>query len=132
MSYTHGKETFSFDIKTADMAGAISDNTDLFSIIIPANREIQVQNMNADVRLASDGADFIELCKEDNTVIAKVALQTTGLKSAVQSDGSTAQTFPQTVAPQSTTALSKLKLRSDGATDTSTDVTIQVEISGRR
>lgn len=130
MGYADKPKAFSFNVNTADSAGAIADNTDLYNIIIPANTEIEVLNMLGSVRAASDGADFIELVKDDNTVICKIALQTTGLKSAVQSDGSTAATFPQRVAPQSTTALSSLKLRSDGATDTSTDVTIQVFISG--
>lgn len=128
--YADKPKAFSFNVNTADSAAVIANDTDLFNIIIPANREVEVQGLNGSVRAASDGADFIELVKDDNTVIAKIALQTTGLKSAVQSDGTTAATFPQRVAPQSTTALSSLKLRSDGATDTSTDVTIQVLISG--
>ena len=130
MAYADKPKTFSFDMKTADMAAAPGDNVDLFSIVIPANREVEIQGMNASVRLASDGADFIELVKDDNTVICKVALQTTGLKAAVNSDGSTATTFPQRVAPQSTSALSSLKFRTDGALDATTDVTVQVDISG--
>lgn len=129
MSYADQSRIFSFDIKTADMAGAIANDTDLFSILIPAGREVEVQGMYAHVRAASDGADFIELVKEDNTVICKVPLQNTGKVEAV--DGSGADiSFPQRVAPQSSSALSLLKLRSDGATDATTDATIQVHISG--
>lgn len=123
-------ETLHFNVNTADTAAAIADNTDLFGVIIPAGREIEIQAMTADVRAASDGADFIELVLADNTVLCKVALQTTGLKSAVLADGTTAATFPIRVAPQSATALSKIKLRSDGQTDTSTDVTVQLRVSG--
>lgn len=130
MAYADKPKVFSYNTNTADSAGAIADNTDVFNIIIPANREIEIQGLNAAVRAASDGADFIELVKDDNTVLCKVALQTTGLKSAVLADGTTAATFPIRVPPQSTSALSSLKLRSDGATDTSTDVTVQVLISG--
>lgn len=128
--YPDKPKAFSFNVNTADSAGAIADNTDLFNIVIPANREIEIQAVHGAVRAASDGADFIEVVKDDNTVLCKIALASTGLKSAVNSDGTTATTFPIRVAPQSTTALSSLKLRSDGATDTSTDVTIQVTISG--
>lgn len=130
MAYADKPKVFCFNVNTADSAGAIADNTDVFGIVIPANREIEIQAVYADVRAASDGADFIELVNEANTVLCKVALQTTGLKSAVASDGTTATTFPIRVAPQSTSALSKLKLRTDGATDTSTDVSVQVHITG--
>jgi len=130
MAYADKPKVFSFNVNTADSVGAIADNTDLFNIIIPANRQIEIQAVHGAVRAASDGADFIELVKDDNTVLCKIPLQTTGLKSAVNSDGSTATTFPIRVTPQSTTALSSLKLRTDGATDTSTDVTIQVTVSG--
>jgi hypothetical protein len=130
MAYTDKPAIFSFNLNTADSAAVVADDADVFGIVIPANREIEIQGMNADVRAASDGADFIELVNEANTVLCKVALQTTGLKSAVESDGSTASTFPIRVAPQSTTALSKLKLRFGGASDATTDVTVQVRISG--
>ena len=130
MSYTDKIAVISFDLKTADMAAAPGDNVDLFSIIIPANRETEIQGMRADVRLASDGADFIELVKSDNTVISKIALVSTGQKSGVNSDGTTATTFPQRIAPQSTTVASVLKLRTDGALDATTDVTVQIHISG--
>ena len=130
MAYTDRPLLWKFNVNTADSAGAIADNTDIDGIVIPANREIEIQGMNGVVRAASDGADFIELVNEANTVLCKIALQTTGTKAAVNSDGSTPTTFPIRVAPQSTTALSTLKLRTDGATDTSTDVTIQVLITG--
>ena len=130
MSYSERAQFILFNFNTADAVGAIADNTDIFHIVVPAGREVEIQDMRAFVRDASDGADFIELCQEDNTVIAKVALQTTGAKSALQTDGVTAQTFPQRVAPQSLTAAKVLKLRTDGATDTSTFATIQVRISG--
>jgi hypothetical protein len=116
MAYTDKPAIFSFNLNTADSAAVVADDADVFGIVIPANREIEIQGMNADVRAASDGADFIELVNEANTVLCKVALQTTGLKSAVESDGST--------------ALSKLKLRFGGASDATTDVTVQVRISG--
>ena len=128
--YTDKIAVISFDLKTADMAAPPGDNTDLFSILIPTSREIEVQAMRAHVRLASDGADFIELVKENNTVITKVALVATGKVSGVNSDGTTATTFPQRVAAQSTTAVSLLKLRTDGALDATTEVTVQVHLSG--
>lgn len=130
MSYTDRRQFFSFHMNTADMAAAAGDGEDLFFIIIPAGREVEVQSMRAYVAAASDGADFIELCKEDDTVICKVALASTGAKSAVNSDGTTATTFPQRVAPQSATAAKVLKLKMDGASDITTEVTVQVEISG--
>lgn len=131
MSYTQRPQIFSFDLKSADLADTtVNDNTDLFSIMIPAGREVQIQALYGHVRAASDGADFIELVKEDDTLISKIALQTTGKKSGVAANGSTATTFPQVVVPQSTSAVSLLKLRTDGATDASTDVTIQIHISG--
>lgn len=130
MSYTDKPQTFTFNVNTADSAGAIADNTDVFNIVIPAGREIEIQNLTGFVRAASDGSDFIELCKDDNTVLCKIALASTGAKSAVLSDGTTSATFPIRVAPQSSSALTTVKLRSDGATDTTTDVTVHISISG--
>lgn len=130
MSYADKPKSFSFNVNTADSAALIADNTDIFNIIIPANREIEIQGMTAAVRQASSTDDFIELVKDDNTVLCKIPLVATGLVSAVAADGTTASTFPIRVAFQSATALSSLKLRTDGATDVTTEVTVQVEISG--
>ncbi len=124
------KQIFNFTIDSVANGGLFADNADVAHILIPAKREVSVKRMSAYVSAASDGADFLELVKEDNTVICKVALQTTGHKSAVASDGTTATTFPQRVAAQSTTAQSLLKLRLDGATDAVTTVSVQIEITG--
>lgn len=130
--YTDKPAVFNFRFVSADAAAVFADNSDIAHIMIPANCEVEVQNVMGYVAAASDGADFIELVKEDDTVICKIALQTTGHKSAVNSDGSTATTFPQRVAPQSTTLPKLLKLRMDGASDATTDVSIQVHLSGLR
>lgn len=126
------KQILTFDLKTADMAGAVADNTDLFHIVIPAAREVEILGMNAYVRLASDTAtDSIELCLEDSTVKCQVVIGATGAVGAKSvSDQAVAATFPIRIAPQSTTALKTLKLRSNGATDVTTDVTVQIELSG--
>ena len=130
MSYADKMVVVNHFIKTADMAAAPSDNDDLFHIMVPAGREVEIQAVLGYVAAASDGADFVELVKEDNTVLCKIALQTTGKKAAVNSDGSTATTFPVRVAPQSDTATSLLKLRCDGTLDATTTANIQVHISG--
>lgn len=130
MSFTDQREVFHKTFVTADLAAAIADNTDLAVFTIPANKEIEIQNVVGYVSLASDGADFIELVKEDNTVLCKIALVSTGKKTALLADGTTAATFPIRVAPQSTTVASLLKLRADGATDATTTVDIQVHVSG--
>lgn len=128
--YTDKLAVFDFQLNTADAASAPADNADLAFYMIPANKEIEIQNVMGYVAAASDGADFIELVNESDTVLCKIALQTTGKKSAVASDGSTATTFPIRVAPQSTSAVSLLKLRCDGTLDATTQCAIQVHISG--
>lgn len=130
MAYADRPQLVTFNLTTADLNAAPGDNVDLFALVIPANREVEIQDLRAYVALASDGADFIELVKEDDTVISKVALQTTGAKRGVASDGTTATTWPQRIAPQSTTAAKVLKLRTDGATDATTAVTVQFLITG--
>lgn len=130
MGYADKRQLISLSINTADEAAAGQDNDDIHAIVVPAGREVEIQSMNAYVHDASDGADFIELVKEDNTVLCKIALQTTGAKAAVLSDGTTAATFPIRVAPQAATGLKILKLRLDGTTDTSSKVSVQVEITG--
>jgi len=130
MAYTDRLAVFDFQYFSGYTGSVVADNSDLAFFMIPANREIEIQNAMAYVAAASDGADFIELVKEDDTVICKFALQTTGKKAAVDSDGSTATTFPQRIAPQSTSAVSLLKLRLGGAIDTSCQFAVQVHISG--
>ena len=128
--YTDLRQTFSFDLKTADMAATPADDADLFQILITANREIEVQGFLASVRLPGAASSFLELVKDDNTVICKASTASAGFKSAVASDGTTATTFPQRVSPQSTSATSSLKIKVDGTLDATTDVTIQVTVSG--
>ena len=133
MSYADKRQlvTWNFDSTLAGAGGvAYADNADLSAIVVPIGREVEIQSMNGYVITASDGADFIELVKEDDTVLCKIALQTTGAKAAVLADGSTPATFPIRVAAQSVSALKVIKLKADGATDTSTSGTIQFEITG--
>lgn len=129
--YPDRRSIFTFDIKTADMAGAPADNTDLFSILVPKGLEVEIQGFAAHVRLASDDlTDSIELVKEDNTILAVCLVGATGKISAKNATSTGAAVFPIRVAPQSTTGLSLLKLRTNGALDATTDATFQVSISG--
>lgn len=135
--YTDKRQIFSFLIDTKardgqnDMtpANGIADNTDLHAFIIPANCEIEIQGLYGYV-FAADADASIELVKEDNTLISKLVLAATGAVSGKAANGTTATTFPQRIAPQSTSALKVLKLRTDGDLDVDTKVSVQVHISG--
>lgn len=137
MSYSDQRMIFSFLIDTKardgqnDMspANGIADNTDLHAFVIPAGKEVEIQNLLGYV-FAADADAFIELVKEDNTVISKLSCVATGAVAGLNSDGTTATTFPQRIAPQSTSALKVLKLRSDQALDVDTKISVQVHISG--
>lgn len=128
--YSDQRAVLCFDLKTADMAGTPADNTDLFSFIVPAGKEIEIQGFRADVRLAGAASSTIELVKNDNTVLCEVKVSSTGMVSAVNAGTSTATTFPIRVAPQSTTVLKNLKLRVNGTLDATTDVGFQIHVSG--
>lgn len=110
-------------------ANLVADNTDLCYFIVPAGREIQIQSMKAYVE-AADADALIELVKEDNTILCRISLASTGHVSAIQSADSSAQTFPITVAPQSTTLPKLIKLRTANALDADTKAAIQVAVSG--
>lgn len=122
-------KVISFDVKTADLAAVIADEADIFSLIIPAGCEVNIEAFYVDVRLASDGADILELVDGSDNVLAQVSLQTTGLKTGVDSS-SAAITYPVRLAPQSASALSKIKLKLEGATDATCEFTAQIHISG--
>lgn len=128
MSYNTA-QLVTFNVNTADSVGATADNIDVYNIIIPAGREIEIHSIHAFVRAAAGAGDFYEICNDSDTVLAKVAVSATGAVSSTL-DGTTASTFPIRVASQSATALSTIKIRTDGANDTSTDVTVQMKISG--
>lgn len=137
MSYTDKVQTLRFLVDTAARDGAndmtpanlVGDNTDLTGVIVPAGREVEIQNMRAYV-FAADADGEIELCKEDSTILCRVLLASTGHVSALQSTGSTAQTFPLRVAPQSTTLPKLIKLRTANALDIDTKALIEVTFSG--
>jgi len=114
------------------MAGVPADDADLFAILIAPGREVEIQSFNAVVRLAGAASSFIELCKEDDTVIAKVPVSATGNVSSVQSDGTTAQTYPQRIAPQSATLLKQLKFKVGGTLDATTDVDLQFVVTNMK
>jgi hypothetical protein len=124
------KQTLNFHLDSVALGGAWADNADLRHIVIPANREVTIERAAAYVAAASDGADFIEVVKEDDTVLFKFSIETTGHKTAVDADGSTATTFPKVVATQSTSAPKLLKLKAGGQSDAATTVTVQLDISG--
>lgn len=137
--YTQNPQTFRFNFNSADFVTVVADDADLFSIIVPANREVQIQSFRAAVRTEFDvTADLsMELVKEDNTVLAQVLLDAAGEISAVNAAGSAPASFPMTVAPQSTTALSVLKLKFNGDIDDTAgtpneacDATLEVTIAG--
>lgn len=119
MAYADKRRVANFDIKVADMASAPADNTDLFSILIPAGREVEVYAFKADVRVASGSGDTMELCLADNTVLATVDLATAGIVSS-------AATFPLRVAPLA--SATKLKLRTNGAMGATSDITFEVHL----
>lgn len=110
-------------------ANLIADDTDLDGIIVPAGCEVEIQDMKGYV-FAVDADAYVELCKEDNTILCRISLASTGHVSAVAAASSTAQTFPIRVAPQSTTLPKLLKLRTSAALDADTKAIIQVSISG--
>lgn len=121
--YSGQRRVATFDLKTADMAssGGYADNTDLFSIIVPANREISIYALKADVRLAGGAGSKIELVDSSNTVLASVATSATGIVTDSTSD------FPLTFT-NDTTSATKLKLRVDGSLDSTTDLTVEVHL----
>ncbi len=122
-------KVISFDFKTADLAAVIADEADIASVIIPAGCEVNIEAFYVDVYLASDGADILELVDQSNNVLAQVSLETTGIKTGVSGAGA-ALTYPVRLAPQSSSALSKIKLRLEGATDATCSFTAQIHISG--
>lgn len=137
MSYTDKVRTLHFllDSKARDGANDMSptnligDDTDLDGVIVPAAREVEIQGMKAYV-FTADADAYVELCKEDNTVLCRISLANTGHVSAIQASSSSAQTFPITVAAQSTTLPKLIKLRTDQAVDTDCKATIEVTFSG--
>lgn len=130
MAYTDRAFIFTFDVRLPDMVGAIADNTDIFNIVIPPNNEVEVQFLRANIRTVAAANTTVELCKDDNTVISEVKTSAAGAVVGVNSGTSTATTFPQRVAPQSTTAYSTLKLRTNVATGTAGIYTIMIGVSG--
>lgn len=111
-------------------ANKVLDNTDLDAIVVPAGREVEIQDMRGYVFAAGPASSKIELCKEDSTILCRLDISSTGHVAAIQAASSSAQTFPITVAPQSTSASKLLKLRTDQDTDTDTKVAIDVLVSG--
>jgi hypothetical protein len=132
MSYTDKPIIIMKRFETADAADAFADNEDLAIFMIPAGREIEVQQLRGYVTAASDTAtDSIELVNEANTVLCQIVVGATGKVAAVTAaDQAVAQTFPIRIAPQSTSAVSLLKLKMNGASDTSTTVDLQLHLSG--
>lgn len=131
MAYTDRAFIFTFDVRIPDMVGtSIADNTDLFNIVIPPNNEIEVQFLRASVRAVNAANTTIELCKDDNTVLSEVKTSATGLVVGVNAGTSTPTTFPIRVAPQSTTAYSSLKLRSNVLSNAGAIFTVMVGVSG--
>lgn len=130
--YTDKQVVFNYRLKTADVASAPADNEDLAVFFIPANKEIEVQGFTGYVEAASDtSTDSIELVKEDDTVLCQIVIGATGKVSAkTAASQSVAQTFPIRVAPQSTSAVSLLKLKANGAMDATTTVNLQLHLSG--
>lgn len=132
MAYSDKIAVFPYRLKTADVAAAPIDNEDLAVFMIPAGREIEIQGFSGYVEAASDtSTDSIELVNEADTVLCQIVIGATGKVSAkTASSQSTAQTFPIRIAPQSTTAVSLLKLKTNGAMDATTTVNLQLHISG--
>lgn len=132
MSYSDQRTVFSYFLRTQDMAAGLSDNDDIFHILVPPNKEVEIQNFIGYCALASDtGTDSIELVKEDDTVLCQLVIGATGkLTAKTAASQAVDQTFPIRVAPQSTSAWSLLKLKANGATDATTTVSMQVHISG--
>jgi len=126
MTYPY-RQAYTFNTRTG---AVIADNTDIYNLVIPAGKEIEIHDVKAMVRAISGASSFFEICKDDNTVLCKVVTSSTGVKSAVNNDGVTATTFPIRVAPQSTTASTTVKVRTDVATTTSTDVSVQIIVGG--
>lgn len=110
-----------FDLKTADMASTPADNADLFSIIVPKNRTINIYNLKADVRAAAGSGCTVELTDASNVVLCEVAIDATGIVS-------TADTVPVKFTNTAATD-TKLKLRVNGSLDTTTDVTFEVHLT---
>jgi hypothetical protein len=107
---------------TLSETNLIGDNVDLDALVIQANCEIEIQSMNAYVSTADADAE-VELCSEDNTVLCKIVLASTGHVAA-------AGTFPIRLAPQSATLPKLLKLRTNNAVDSDTKAFIDVVITG--
>ena len=121
MSYADKIRVASFDLKTADMAGTPADNADLFAILIPANREVEIYGFQGLVRLAGAASSKMELCDASSNLLAAISVASTG----VQKD--TTRTFP--IRYKAGTSDTYLKLRVDGTLDATTDVTFEVLLS---
>ncbi len=139
MSYTDKTDVLRFLIDSKARDGAndmtpanlIADDTDVAALIIPANCEVELQNVRGYV-FTADADATIEVCLEDNTIQCRVALDQTGHVAAIAAATTSAATFPIRIAPQSTTLPKLLKLRTSAALDTDTKVLIEVSISGLR
>jgi hypothetical protein len=128
--YTDKPATFAFNYDSSITGAVVADDADLFFLVVPANKEIEIQNLVGYVAAASDGADYLELVTEDNAILCRLKLQSTGHVSAVVAAADTAATFPIRVPPQSTTLPKLLKLRIGGAIDTSCQFVAQLSVSG--
>lgn len=130
--YTDRAQAIPYRLKTADLAAPPADDEDLAVFMIPAGKEIEIQNFKGYVEAASDtGTDSIELVNEANTVLCQIVIGATGKVTAkTAASQSVDQTFPIRLAPQSLTAESLLKLRANGAMDATTTVNLQLHVSG--
>lgn len=125
---------FSWDFKGPDIVGAYADNRDVFDIIIPANREVEIQNMFCFIRaISTDNTHSVELTDDSTNVLAQVFLGTTGFvaaKAAGALFSAADLVFPVKLAPQSTSLPSSLRLRTNNTLSVTADFTIQVGVSG--
>lgn len=110
------------------VTGAIADNTDIQTLCrIPAGRVVNIYDMRGYIVLASDTAtDSIELVDQSNNILCQILIGSTGHVTALKADGVTAATFP--IACPISSSEQILKLRSNGATDTSTEVHVEIHL----
>ena len=104
--------------------GAQTDNTDVFSIIVPAGREFQILAFKGWVAGAAGASTSLEITDASHaTIHSEISTVSTGHVQDV-----TASRFPITIV-NTTASATRLKLRVNGTMGAGTDVNFEVHIT---
>ena len=124
------KKTLTHALELRSPVAAVADNTDIFAFKVPAKREVQLFDFNAVNIQSTSGASFLELVRDDNTIIARVQLQLSGIASAVAATDLTSASLPIRVARLSDTVDRIIKVRTDQSVAQGTVSVVSIVLSG--